>query len=83
MRRAAIAIHINFPILLAIGRASFFVSSLAADRRLGSSSKLDIAQRLTVSVADDETFGVVSTHQGGGKRGSQRDGYMPSGPPPL
>jgi hypothetical protein len=46
----------SLAMLTAIRRASSRVSSLAAERRPGSSSiEIDVGERLPVGVADDET----------------------------
>ena len=59
----------SFAIFAAIRLASSRVSSLAAVRRRGLGLKINVSQRLTVVVADDETTAVVfSISQGGGKR---------------
>ena len=52
------------------------MSGLAAARRPGSSSKVEIAERLTVVVADDEASIVVLIDRPG--RGEARYGANPS-----
>jgi len=52
----------------AMRRASSLVSSFAADRRAGSSSEMDISERLALAVSHDEAEGSSLADQGGGKR---------------
>ena len=67
----------SFAIFAAIRLASSRVSSLAAVRRRGLGLKINVSQRLTVVVADDETTAVVFFDIPGRREAARRHRQSP------